>query len=53
MYLNQALQQLDTPHFIEAVIGDEQTVDNNDWQHTRLTEVPPDIHYQSPYGIAG
>ncbi len=44
MYLNQALNQPDAPHFVEAVITEMNGhVNNKHWQLTKHSEVPPDI----------
>ncbi len=44
MYLNQALNQPDAPHFVEAVITEVNGhVDNKHWQLTKRSEVPPNI----------
>jgi hypothetical protein len=44
MYLNQALNQLDASHFVEAVITEVNGhVDNKHWQLTKRSKVPPNV----------
>ncbi len=44
MYLNQALNQPDASHFVEAVIAEVNGhVDNKHWQLTKRSKVPPDV----------
>ncbi len=44
MYLNQALQQPDAAHFVEAVVQEVNGhIDNNHWRLTKRSKVPPDV----------
>jgi hypothetical protein len=44
MYLNQALQQPDAAHFVEAVVQEVNGhVDNNHWRLTKRSKVPSDM----------
>ncbi len=44
MYLNQALQQPDAAHFVEAVVQEMNGhIDNNHWRLTKRSKVPPDV----------
>jgi hypothetical protein len=44
MYLNQALQQPNATHFVEAVVQEVNGhVVNNHWQLTKCSKVPPDV----------
>jgi hypothetical protein len=44
MYLNQALQQPDAAHFVEAVVQEVNGhVDNNHWRLTKCSKVLPDM----------
>jgi hypothetical protein len=44
MYLNQALQQPDAAHFVEAVVQEVNGhVDNNHWQLTKCSKAPSDV----------
>jgi hypothetical protein len=44
MYLNQAMQQPDAAHFLEAEVQEVNGhVDNNHWQLTKHYEVPSDV----------
>ena len=44
MYLNQALQQPNAPHFVEAVEQEVNGhVNNNHWWLTKCSEVPPEV----------
>ena len=44
MYLNQALQQPDAAHFVEAVVQEANGhVYNNHWRLTKCSKVPSDV----------
>ncbi len=44
MYLNQALQQPDAAHFVEAVVQEVNGhVDNNHWRLTKRSKGPSDM----------
>ncbi len=44
MYLNQALQQLDAAHFVEAVVQEVNGhVNNNHWRLTKCSKVPSEV----------
>jgi hypothetical protein len=46
MYLNQALQQPDAAHFVEAVVQEVNGhVDNNHWGLTKGSKVPSDVEF--------